>query len=334
MKAYSHHQPIPEEILALSHERDQLRKRGKYERADALKQQIEDAGYAVKDNPRGAHLVILPSIEIDGHLYRLARQVPSLLTMSDLCTFSVNILTHNSYEATQRCIESILRFAGQTSLEILLVDNASDDGIDLWAEALRAREPRVHFLHTSRHMGEAEARNISVKQSRGRYILLLDEHVELTGDLFTPLATTLADANVGITGYQGVVTDDLRHFEASSTAQADAITGTCLAFRRDLLKQTGLFDEQYRSPYYMDIDFNFAVRDTGLDVVVTPDLPLQQHAPETAASPTGPERTEEQRLSKRNFYRFLEKWGSRDDLLPETDGDEDEEAGEAGDEEV
>jgi GT2 family glycosyltransferase len=325
MSAYSYRHSIPEEILALSRERDQLRKRGKYDRADALKHQIEEAGYAIKDNPHGAHLVILPAVEIDGHVYRMARQVPSQLNMTDLCTFSVNILTQDDANATQRCIESVLRFADDTELEIILVDNASEDGIDLWAEAFRQREPRLHFLHTTRRTGNAEARNLGLKQSRGRYILMLDSHTEVTGDIFTPLAETLANNKVGVTGYRGMTTDDLRHFEESAEAQVDTISGPCIAFRRSLLTQVGLFDEQYRSPYYMDIDFNYTARDAGLEVVVTPDLPLRQHPHETEASLSEVERAEQQRLNKRNFYRFLEKWGSRDDLLSDIDEDEDEE---------
>ena len=324
MAAYSHRQSIPEEILALSHERDELRKRGKYERADALKQQIEDAGYAIKDNPRGAHLVILPGVEIDGHVYRMARQVPSQLNMSDQHTFTVIILTHNNSEATQRCIESILRFANDTDLEFILVDNASDDGIDLWAEALRHREPRLHLIHITRHMGEAEAYNLALKQSRGKYILLLDSNNEAKGDIFTPLKKTLADEDIGITGSHGMTTDDLRHFEESATPQVDAIVGSCLAFRRALLRHVGLFDEQYRSSYYMDIDFNFAVRDAGFEVVVTPDLPVSQHTQQPDTSLSDSAQAEQQRLNKRNFYRFLEKWGSREDLLSDMDEDADE----------
>src|SRR5436853_615913 len=163
---------IPAEILALSHQRDLLRRRGQYDRADLLKRQIEDAGYVVKDNPRGAHLVILPSIEVDGKLYRTARQLPSYLDDIDLATFSVNILAQNNAEHVRRCVESILRFAGNTSLEIILVDNASQDEVNLWAENLQRKESRLHILRTTRTMGIAEARNIGLKQSRGRYILL------------------------------------------------------------------------------------------------------------------------------------------------------------------
>lgn len=310
---------IPAEILALSHERDLLRRRGQYDRADTLKRQIEAAGYAIKDNPHGAHLVILPSIEIDGQVYRTAQQLPSFLDEPDRCTFSVNILARNSYEQTVRCIESVRRFAGTTDIEIVLIDNASQDGIDLWAEAYRYQEARLRVLHITRTMGEAQARNAGLKQSRGRFILILDSSIELTGDIFTPLMQTLEDGSVGITGLRGLRTADLRNFEESQDAKVDTIDTLCMAFRRFLVKEAGLFDERYRFPYYMDVDFNFTVRDLGTTLVVTPNLPVTRHPVLADAKLSDAERT---RLNKRNFYRFREKWGERDDLLPEDEEDE------------
>src|SRR6184192_3537088 len=114
---------IPADILALSHERDELRRRGKYDRADALKRQIEEAGYGIKDNPHGAHLIVLPSVEVDGVAYRTARQIPSLLDEEDRCEFSINILANTSFEETKRCLESVSRCIGNRNIEIILVDN-------------------------------------------------------------------------------------------------------------------------------------------------------------------------------------------------------------------
>lgn len=314
MSTYPHSRAIPEEILALSHERDLLRRRGQYQRADALKQQIEAAGFLIKDNPHGAHLVILPGIEVDGQAYRTSHQVPSYLNTPDRCTYSINILARNNHELLRRCVESIIQHAPAGDFEIILMDNASEDGTDVWAAAFREQEPRLHFLRASRPMGAAEARNIGLKQSRGHYILLLDPCMELTGNIFTPLAATLSNDNIGITGLHGLHTDDLRHFEESQQQEVDAIADTCMAFQRSLLKKAGLFDERYRFPHYMDIDFNYTVRDTGAAILVTPDLPITCHpAPQTP----GMSDAERSRLTKRNFYRFLEKWGDRDDLLPE-----------------
>ena len=312
MATRPYHHGIPAEILALSHERDLLRRKGHYERADILKRKIEDAGFAVKDNPHGAHLVILPGVEVDGELYRMARQLPSFLDEADLCTFSVNIMAQNSIESTRRCVESVLRFAGEHSLEIILVDNDSQDGLDLWAEGLRHRDARVHVLSTTRKMGTAEARNIGLRQSRGRYILLLDTSLELTGDIFAPLAQTFSNGDVGLTGLRGLRTNDLRHFEESQELEVEVVDGTCMAFRRQLLRQVGLFDDRYRVPNYMDIDFSFAIRDNGVQAVLTPDLPITNHP---TMQVTNLSDSEQARLNKRNFYRFLEKWGDRDDLL-------------------
>jgi GT2 family glycosyltransferase len=320
MTTHPYRHSIPDDILALSHQRDLLRRRGQYDRADLLKRQIEDAGYVVKDNPRGAHLVILPSVEVDGKLYRTARQLPSYLDDIDLYTFSVNILAQNNTEQVRRCVESILHFAGNTSLEIILVDNASQDGVHLWAESLKREGSHLRILRTTRTMGIAEARNIGLKQSRGRYILLLDANMEVTGDVFTSLEQTLANDQVGLTGIRGLRTNDLRHFEESREPEVEAIDGMCMAFKRTLLKQCGLFDEGYRFPQYMDIDFSFAIRAAGVATILTPRLPIISH-PATFVGIADSERV---RLTKRNFYRFLQKWGDRDDLLLDVEDDEEE----------
>ncbi len=318
---------IPQEILALSHERDLLRRRGQYDRADILKRRIEDAGYIVKDNPHGAHLVILPSVEVDGKMYQTARQLPSFLNEPDLCTFSVIILAQNSAEQAQRSVESVLSHAEKKSIEILLIDNASQDTLSAWAEELRAHESRLHTIRTTRIMGVAEARNLGLKQSRGRYILLLNAGIELTGDIFTPLEETLQNSEVGLTGAHGLRTENLRHFHKSTEHEVDALDGTCLAFRRTVLQTCELFDERYHFPQYLDIDFSFTLLDSGLRNVLTPQLPIQgTPVPGTM----GKSDSEYTRLTKRNFYRFLEKWGDRYDLIlyEEDDDDIDEEESE------
>ena len=313
----SSHPGIPAEILALSHERDELRRRGKYDKADVLKRQIEEAGYGIKDNPHGAHLIVLPSVEVDGIVYRTARHVPSLLDEPDLCEFSVNILANTSLEETKRCIGSVIRNIGTSEVEIILVENRSLDQLNAWFGELQRNDSRLHLLSTSRPLGYAEARNVGLSQSRGRYILVLDTSVELTGDVFTPIVQVLKEKSVGITGFKGLRTEDLHHFEESTDSEVEVIDGSFMAFQRKLLKKTGLFDEKYRFPYYMEIDFNFAVRDSGVRAVVTPKLPIKSHPLFQNESLSDAERT---RLTKRNFYRFLEKWGHRDDLLLDDEG--------------
>jgi GT2 family glycosyltransferase len=322
MTTHPYHQRIPEDILALSHERDLLRRKGQYDRADLLKERIESAGYAIKDNPHGAHLVVLPGVNVDGHTYRTARELPSLLKESDLYTFSIHVLVQNeTTQQAQECIESILHHPQQQTYELFIIDNATNNGFDLWAEGLRGQNNKIHLLRTTRKMGEAEAYNMGLKQSRGRYILILDAFARVQSDILTGLANTLMNEQVGLTGPHGLRTDDLRHFEASEETEVEAITLSCLAFKRELLAQTDLFDEGYRYPYFMDIDFSFALRDYGVQAVLTPAIPLvyQEHNPSPALS-----ENERARIQRRNFYRFLQKWGNREDMLLDSEYEEDE----------
>jgi Glycosyl transferase family 2 len=312
MTMQSSHPGIPADILALSHERDELRKRGKYDRADALKRQIEEAGYSIKDNPHGAHLIVLPSVGVDGVVYRTARQVPSLLDEVDRYEFSVNILANTNIEETKRCVESVMRCMGIHEVEILLLNNRSSEELDDWFRELQRNDSRLHLLSTSRPLGEAQARNVSMKQSQGKYILLLASSIELLGDVFTPIVQILADNSIGITGFRGLRTEDLHHFEESKDLEVEVVDELCMAFQRKLLKKVGFFDESYRFPYYMAFDFNFAVRDSGVRAVVAANLPIRSYPPLQDATLSDAERT---RLKKRNFYRFLDKWGDRDDLL-------------------
>jgi GT2 family glycosyltransferase len=86
-----------------------------------------------------------------------------------------------------------------------------------------------------------------------------------------------------------------------------------MAFRRDLLATVTGFDERFRWYRTADIELCFRVRDAGLRSVVV-DVPVTRHEHRMWAT-TSPE--ERDRLSKRNFYRFLDRFRDRADLLVE-----------------
>ncbi|MBF8286776.1 MAG: glycosyltransferase, partial [Dehalococcoidia bacterium] len=117
----------------------------------------------------------------------------------------------------------------------------------------------------------------------------------------------------GVVGRWGVVTRDIRSFdEAEAAGDVDAVEGYLMAFRREILREIGLLDEKFRFYRHLDLDFSFAVRSRGYRAVVDTELPLIRHE-HVDWERTPPE--ERERLSKRNFYRFLHKWGDRTDLI-------------------
>jgi GT2 family glycosyltransferase len=84
-----------------------------------------------------------------------------------------------------------------------------------------------------------------------------------------------------------------------------------MAFRRDVLLEAGLFDEHFTWYRSADIELSFRVKAAGYRALVV-DVPVTRHEHRVWAA-TSPE--ERDRLSKRNFYRFLERFRDRPDLL-------------------
>jgi GT2 family glycosyltransferase len=170
------------------------------------------------------------------------------------------------------------------------------------------------LLRTSQRLGWADSRTLGMRRSRGEMTVLLDTSLEPTGDFLVALSAAFADPSVGIAGGWGVTSGDGRSFEDAPPGEVDAVEGYCLAVRREALRAVGGFDRRFRFYRNADLDFSFAVRDAGWRAVRTPPLPLAQHAHRGHESLPEAERD---RLSKRNFYRFLEHWGDRHDLLLE-----------------
>ena len=142
-------------------------------------------------------------------------------------------------------------------------------------------------------------------------VVIADGSVEATGDVLTPLIRAMDDLTVGVTGPFGIVTDDLREFRPSEGPEVDAVEGYVLAFRRELIEAGVAFDPKFRFYRTADIEFSFQVKARGLRATVTP-VPIRRHEHRMWTATPEEERA---RLSRRNFYRFLDRWRGRTDLL-------------------
>jgi cysteinyl-tRNA synthetase len=177
--------------------------------------------------------------------------------------------------------------------------------------------PRTEVVWTSERLGHAAALNAGLRRVGSSIAIMLDTSVEPMGDFVTPLVRTLDDPTVAVAGGWGIVSNDLRHFEDAPAGAVDAIEGYCLAFRRADFAERGPLDERFTFYRNLDIWWSLVLRDEGVGqpprrAVALDGLPLVRHEHRGYTSlPDG----ERDRLSKRNFYRILDRFGSRRDLL-------------------
>jgi cysteinyl-tRNA synthetase len=85
-----------------------------------------------------------------------------------------------------------------------------------------------------------------------------------------------------------------------------------MAFRKADALAAGGFDPRFRFYRMADVEFSFRLREGGGRAVVVAGLPVERHEHRLWES-TPP--SERERLSKRNMYRFLDRWRDREDLL-------------------
>jgi cysteinyl-tRNA synthetase len=207
------------------------------------------------------------------------------------------------HDDIDRAIAAFRANEGGRSVQYVVAD-VTDRDPSAWDEG-------VEVLWLEDATGWAAARNAGIKRTRGRTVLIADGSVEPTGDVFGPLEHALEDASVGVCGPFGIVTHDLREFEEARSGDVDAIEGYLMALRRETLLEAGFFDEKFRWYRTADIEYSFRVKELDRRATVV-DVPVTKHEHRMWFE-TPPE--DRARWSKKNFYRFLDRFRERWDLL-------------------
>jgi cysteinyl-tRNA synthetase len=290
------------EAERLARERADARASRDYARADGLRERIRGLGFEVVDTADGFALRPLErAAPASTPVHRSADDVPSALDDPATADVSVHWLVQGWPEDVARGIASF-GTSGDVTVRHLVVE--AWDGDFAWPDF-------VQVVRVGPELGWAAARNAGLRRSVGRVVVVADGSVEARGDALTPLVAALEDEAVGVTGPFGIVTDDLREFRESPGPNVDAIEGYLMAFRRDMLRRGVWFDRTFKFYRTADIELSFQIKALGLRAVVT-DVPVVRHEHRIWSNTPEDERA---RLSKRNFYRFLDRWRGRDDLL-------------------
>ena len=116
-------------------------------------------------------------------------------------TLSYCVVNTNGREHLLACLEAIRdTHPAGTESEVLVLDNASDDGS---AEAVRALDMELRLVENERRLGKAENDTRLLREASGEYCLLLNEDSELRAGAVSALLTALGgDDGAAVAGAQ------------------------------------------------------------------------------------------------------------------------------------
>jgi hypothetical protein len=328
---------IPDEVLAAAHARSRARSSRQWSEADRLRAEIEAAGWTVVD--RGTDFALSPThppdVEEGGRVrYGSVGSIPSRLDEAPVGLASVILVvpSGSSVEDASRTLRSVVESAPAGTDVVVVAEEASS--ADVTALEGVAVKPRgvamgegspdtrdtsssgatVEVLATTAAFGAAEARNAGIRRAAAPAVVLIDVTVAATGDFVSQLVDALAEPSVGVAGAWGLATRDLRRWEAAGPGNVDAVEGSCVAFRRADYAERGPLDGRFRVDAYLDVWWSLVLRDepegAHRRALALPTLPVTRTDRGDDAGSADLERA-----VKRNFYRLIERFGARRDLL-------------------
>lgn len=209
---------------------------------------------------------------------------------------SIVIVNWNTCDLLAGCLNSIFATAGDLSLEVWVVDNASHDNS---VAMLRTHFPHVHLIENRMNVGFAAANNQAIPQTAGPFILLLNSDTLVQPNALQAIVEFIrAHPRAGIVGANVINADGSpqRCFDKFPTLWSESIRacgldsrfslglpppmneqaiatdwvlGAALTVRREALLQVGLLDSEYFM-YSEEIDLCYRVKRAGWDNFVLP----------------------------------------------------------------
>lgn len=209
--------------------------------------------------------------------------------MEETLLISVIVLNWNGSQLLDQCLSSLM-LQTYSPLEIIVVDNASTDhSIDF----IKDKFPGIKLIVNERNLGYGAGNNIGIRESRGRYIMILNNDTRVEPDCIEELRKSieknnkygacaakillksdesLIDAAGMVIGLDGVSIGGGRlekkdHFHVEK--EVFFASGCAGLYRREMLEEIGLYDEDFFA-YAEDTDLGWRARLAGWKSVYNP----------------------------------------------------------------
>ena len=251
---------------------------------------------------------------------------------------SIVIVSYNGRDFLRRCLSSIYQHTTGLDFELIVVDNASQDGTP---EMVMAEFPQATLVRRPDNAGFARGTNEGIAAARGDAIMLLNPDTELHDNVLPPMLAYLREhPDVGILAPKLLDPDGslqlscrafpgfstalfnryslftrlfrrnpfssrylMTDFDHTAIADVDWASAACWLLSRAAYEQVGGLDEGYFWSIE-DVDYCQRAHRAGLRIVYFPEVSLVHHIGRSSA--TLPNRTIVSR--HRGMWRYYRKY--------------------------
>jgi len=213
---------------------------------------------------------------------------------------SIIIVNYNVKAFLQNCLLSIKKATEKIDSEIIVVDNASDDGS---IELIKKNFEDVILIESPVNLGFSKANNLGLKISQGKYICLINPDTIVEENTFEVMINFMENhPDVGLAGCKILNPDgtfqlacrrsfptpwvaftkiiglsklfpksklfakyNLTYLDENQSYEVDAVSGSFMFLRRDVYEKIGGLDETFFM-YGEDLDYCYRVKQAGYKV--------------------------------------------------------------------
>ena len=239
---------------------------------------------------------------------------------------SVVILSYNQYDLTTGSCLSSLSQVDTPSLEIIIVDNASDETTLQKLTSAASQDSRIKLILNRENRGFAGGNNDGVAQAQAGTIVLLNSDARVLPDSLLLLAhqlelmpdCTILGPVTNSAGNEQQIYFDSGDVQSvleqgalwsshaqGSLVETDQLSFFCIAMRKETYQGLGGLDESFSLGFYEDTDFCCRAIRSGVNLQIMEEV-FVYHAGSASFSKI-PETT--RKLLKENGKRFRKKYG-------------------------
>lgn len=274
----------------------------------------------------------LPIIDIKTENLVQSSDLINFPEIKENITVSIVIPVYNNLKYTLECLLSISHYTKGVTYEVIVANDASNDETETAIKAI----PNIRLITNQENLGFLRNCNNALKYVKGKYVLFLNNDVQVTKGWLEPLLKTFDDySNVGAVGplilypsgclqEAGVsfspngssimvgLNENPNQPRFSYVRRVDYVSGACLLVPAKLLSELGGFSDEFAPSYCEDSDLCLKIQRAGYSIYNNPGSIIVHHLSVTTAQINNDFKL--QCISK-NLVTLSSKWQSDIDRL-------------------